>query len=170
VREPFIVKRHGGGFAVFARTSTAPLPNSGYGTRADAERHCDNVKLAQQHLSVAMAELVAGQVLSGSAIAALQASPPQLTTRANVEIVKTGIEYPLATGPQTFTPEDLLEAVAAQDDPAIVAPRPQPMSWAFVDKYVDEVYAVISEDYFYRSQRTPQGFDTDALDRMLAAL
>jgi hypothetical protein len=47
---------------------------------------------------------------------------------------------------------------------------PQPMSWAFVDKYVDEVYAVISEDYFYRSQRTPQGFDTDALDRMLAAL
>jgi hypothetical protein len=48
--------------------------------------------------------------------------------------------------------------------------RQQKMSWAFVDKYVDEVYAVISEDYFYRSQRTPQGFDTDALDRMLAAL
>jgi hypothetical protein len=48
--------------------------------------------------------------------------------------------------------------------------RLQPMTWAFVDKYVDEAYAVISEDYFYRSQRTPQGFDTDALDRMLAAL
>lgn len=41
----------------------------------------------------------------------------------NVEICAVGIEYPLASGPKTFTPEDLLQAVASQDDPAIQAPR-----------------------------------------------
>lgn len=58
-----------------------------------------------------------------TAIEALQAAPPKLTVRKGVQIVKTGIEYPLSTGPATFTPEDLADAVAAQDDPALPAPR-----------------------------------------------
>jgi hypothetical protein len=40
-----------------------------------------------------------------------------------VEICQTGIEYPLASGPRTFTTEDLADAVEAQDDPAIKQPR-----------------------------------------------
>lgn len=41
----------------------------------------------------------------------------------NVDICAVGIEYPLASGPKTFTPEDLVQAVASQSDPAIHAPR-----------------------------------------------
>lgn len=48
---------------------------------------------------------------------------PLLSTVYDVEICATGIEYPLASGPATFTTEDLLQAVASQDDPAIQAPR-----------------------------------------------
>lgn len=44
------------------------------------------------------------------------------------------------------------------------------MSWPWVAKYVDESYAVISEDYIRRGGSTPQGFDRDKLDRMLALL
>lgn len=39
------------------------------------------------------------------------------------EIIQTGIEYPLSSGPATFTVDDLADAVEAQDDPAIKAPR-----------------------------------------------
>lgn len=53
----------------------------------------------------------------------IQAAAPQLMTVANVEICATGVEYQLASGTRTFTPEDLADAVASQDDPAIVAPR-----------------------------------------------
>lgn len=62
---------------------------------------------------------------SAAAIQALQDGKPQLTTIYDVQIIKTGIEYPLASGPTTFTPEDLASAVAAQDDPSI----PQPRIW-----------------------------------------
>jgi hypothetical protein len=50
-------------------------------------------------------------------------SPAELVTVEGVEIVQTGIEYPLASGPHTFTTEDLADAVEAQGDPAIKAPR-----------------------------------------------
>jgi hypothetical protein len=58
-------------------------------------------------------------------IAALQEGKPQLMDVPGVQIIKTGIEYPLASGPTTFTPDDLAAAVAAQDDPSI----PQPRIW-----------------------------------------
>lgn len=48
---------------------------------------------------------------------------PLLSTVYDVEICATGIEYPLASGPATFTTEDLEAAIAAQDDPAIQSPR-----------------------------------------------
>lgn len=41
----------------------------------------------------------------------------------DVEIVQTGIEYPLSTGPATFTTADLNDIVESQSDPAIKAPR-----------------------------------------------
>src|SRR5215475_1084129 len=50
-------------------------------------------------------------------------APPNTTTVKDVEIVQTGIEYPLATGPATFTTEDLSDLVESQGDPAIKAPR-----------------------------------------------
>lgn len=49
----------------------------------------------------------------------------ELTTVPDVQIIKTGIEYPLASGPATFTPEDLAAAVDAQNDAGI----PQPRIW-----------------------------------------
>jgi len=122
-RQPFIVKRHEDGFAVFARNATAPIPNSWYADRTAANSHRDAAEDVNVQIAGALAELIAGQTISGSAIAALQASPPMLSTVRNVEILKTGIEYPLSTGPATFTPEDLADAVAAQDDPAISQPR-----------------------------------------------
>jgi len=41
----------------------------------------------------------------------------------DVEVCQTGIEYPLSSGPRTFTTEDLADAVAAQDDSAVKVPR-----------------------------------------------
>lgn len=67
-----------------------------------------------------------GRVIASAIdITALQEGKPQLTTIYDVQVIKTGIEYPLASGPTTFTPEDLAAAVAAQDDPSI----PQPRIW-----------------------------------------
>jgi hypothetical protein len=40
-----------------------------------------------------------------------------------IPIISTGIEYHLATGPKTFTEEELSDAVAAIQDPAVVGPR-----------------------------------------------
>lgn len=51
------------------------------------------------------------------------AEGPVLVTVPNVPIVATGIEYALSSGPATFTTEDLRDAVASQDDPAIRSPR-----------------------------------------------
>lgn len=41
----------------------------------------------------------------------------------DVEIVQTGIKYPLASGPRTFTVEDLQDVVESQGDAAVKAPR-----------------------------------------------
>lgn len=46
----------------------------------------------------------------------------------------------------------------------------QMMTWAWWDEYVDEVYALISEDYFRRSGKTPQGFSMEALNNQLVAI
>jgi hypothetical protein len=54
---------------------------------------------------------------------AVAVTSPNVTTIADVEIVQTGIEYPLSTGPATFTVDDLSDLVESQDDPAIKAPR-----------------------------------------------
>jgi hypothetical protein len=120
----FLTKRHGQGYAVFAGPQApTPVPGSEYRDKSDANRHKMTLEGCLSNVALSMAELLAAQTLTGSAIQALQDSPPLLTTRANVEICSTGIEYPLSSGPTTFTPEDLAHAVAAQDDPAITQPR-----------------------------------------------
>jgi hypothetical protein len=48
---------------------------------------------------------------------------PSLVTVRDVPIVMAGVEYQLASGPATFTPEDIMDFVASQDDPAVVPPR-----------------------------------------------
>lgn len=47
-----------------------------------------------------------------------------LRTVANVELARAGVEYQLSTGPCTFTPEDLRDAVmAANEDISVPTPR-----------------------------------------------
>jgi hypothetical protein len=58
---------------------------------------------------------------SGAVVAA--SSVGNLVNVENVEIVQTGIEYNLASGPKTFTTDDLSDAVESQNDAAIKAPR-----------------------------------------------
>ena len=54
----------------------------------------------------------------------MASSAPTLVTVANVPILHAGVEYSLSTGPKTFTPEDLRDAVmAANEDPSIPRPR-----------------------------------------------
>lgn len=54
----------------------------------------------------------------------VMAGGPDLVTIPNVPIISTGIEYPLATGPATFTQDDLEDAVrAAEEDPHVQHPR-----------------------------------------------
>lgn len=60
-------------------------------------------------------------VVSGSPVQA--SDGPALVTVRNVPIVMAGVEYRLASGPATFTPEDIMDFVASQDDPAVVPPR-----------------------------------------------
>jgi hypothetical protein len=48
--------------------------------------------------------------------------------------------------------------------------REQWMTWAWWASYVDETYAVVSEDYFRKGGRTPQGFDAERLADMLRRL
>lgn len=49
---------------------------------------------------------------------------PVLVTVPNVPILEAGIEYKLSTGPRTFTPEDLVSAVMAENqDDSIPSPR-----------------------------------------------
>jgi hypothetical protein len=38
------------------------------------------------------------------------------------------------------------------------------MTWSFFARYCDEAYAAISQDYFTRSKKTPEGFDLKALE------
>jgi hypothetical protein len=46
----------------------------------------------------------------------------------------------------------------------------QKASWEWWDKYVDEAWAVISEDFLTKRERTPQGLDVAALEEALEAL
>jgi hypothetical protein len=46
--------------------------------------------------------------------------------------------------------------------------RLQDLTWAFWDRYVDEVYAIISVDFLDEAGATPNGFDLAALKRDLA--
>lgn len=80
---------------------------------------------ALKHLKALKVNVPEATVATSTAIEYLTNNKPLLTTVQDVPVVRTGIEYPLASGPTTFTAEDLAEAVAAQDDPAV----PQPRIW-----------------------------------------
>ncbi len=82
------------------------------------------------------------------------ADEPLLSTVRNVEICAVGIEYPLASGPATFTPEDLVEAVASQNDPAIKSPR----VWL----------GHPDDDRFHAGRTTPAGSAEPALGKVIS--
>jgi hypothetical protein len=60
-----------------------------------------------------------------NAVREIQADTGQvlLVDIPDVEIVKCGIDYQLATGPHTFTPEELADAAEAPNNPNISVPR-----------------------------------------------
>lgn len=90
--------------------------------RADARRVYDAaVEWLEGHPIQAMAATVTQQ--RQVTIEEIPGTDGLLSTVRNVEICATGIEYPLASGPMTFTTDDLLQAIAALDDPAIQNPR-----------------------------------------------
>ena len=54
----------------------------------------------------------------------VMAAGPQTVTVANVPLLEAGVQYMLSTGPTTFTPDDLADAVcAAMEDKSIQKPR-----------------------------------------------
>lgn len=65
----------------------------------------------------------AGREVKGSTALDLGTFVPAFVTVRSVPIVMAGVEYRLSTGPATFTPEDIIDFVSSQDDPAIVPPR-----------------------------------------------
>lgn len=78
---------------------------------------------------------------------------PLLSTVYNVDMCAVGIEYPLASGPMTFTQEDLIEAVASQDDPAVRPPR----AWL----------GHVDDDRFHAGRSTPAGSAEPALGKFI---
>jgi hypothetical protein len=48
--------------------------------------------------------------------------------------------------------------------------REQHATWSWVARYVDEAWALISEDFINRLGRTPQGLDVERLQQLLSAL
>lgn len=52
----------------------------------------------------------------------MAAGSPALVTVANVPVMHAGIEYSLSTGPKTFTPEDLRDAVTAANEDKSIRP------------------------------------------------
>lgn len=76
-----------------------------------------------------------------------------LSVVRNVEVCAVGIEYPLASGPATFTPDDLLEAVASQNDPAIQSPR----VWL----------GHVDDDRFHKGRATVAGSAEPALGKII---
>ena len=47
----------------------------------------------------------------------------ELVDVEDVEVVQTGLKYPLASGPRTFTKDDLADIVSSQGDAAVKTPR-----------------------------------------------
>lgn len=76
-----------------------------------------------------------------------------LSTVYDVDVCAVGIEYPLASGPTTFTTEDLLHAVASQDDPNVHPPR----VWL----------GHTDDDRFHAGRATPAGSAEPALGKIV---
>lgn len=80
----------------------------------------DSMRNNHHHIpSVGIDFRLAGDRILGS----VMETEDDLVTIEDIEIVQTGIEYNLASGPKTFTVNDLRDAVESQNDAAIKAPR-----------------------------------------------
>ena len=44
------------------------------------------------------------------------------------------------------------------------------MTWAFLEKYCDEVYAIISKDYLMSNNQTPLGMTITQLEALMAGI
>jgi hypothetical protein len=85
-------------------------------------RQCEDPKRCESKLPPSI--IRAGREIKAEvATLDLATFQPVFRTIKQVPIVMAGVEYQLSTGPATFTPEDVQDFVASQDDPAIVPPR-----------------------------------------------
>jgi hypothetical protein len=91
-------------------------------TRERPCRICPNHDACKSNLPPSIIR-AGSEVKAAADVLDLQTFTPVFRTIKQVPIVMAGVEYQLSTGPATFTPEDVQDFVASQDDPAIVPPR-----------------------------------------------
>jgi hypothetical protein len=113
---PWEVKKNGSQWCVYKKGASSPIKGGCHAKKADAIKHMKalyvNVE-SSVHLDFPVTKVIHAENEDG----------PHLVTIPNVPIISTGIEYPLSTGPTTFTQGDLEDAVRALEDPAIHKPR-----------------------------------------------
>jgi len=122
---PYELKKSGGQYCVYKKGDSSPVPGGCHATRKEAVAHMRALYVnVEGSLSDPPATMEDAQVIADNNGWALEKIDGTAFWRLkNVPIASTGIEYALSTGKHTFTPEDLADAVAAQEDPAIVQPR-----------------------------------------------
>jgi len=122
---PYEVKKNGDQYCVYKKSEKSPIKGGCHPTRQKALKHMRalyvNVEGKTVDPPTTMDEAKDLAANLGWTLEPMEGTP--YWALRNVPIASTGIEYPLSTGPHTFTPEDLAAAVDAQDDPAIVQPR-----------------------------------------------
>lgn len=147
---PYITKKNGSQWCVFKKGASKPIKGGCHSTKSAADKHRDalNINVSGEALYEVHAATQSRQVT----FTPLEAEP-LLSTVYNVDVCAVGIEYPLASGPATFTPEDLIEAVASQSDTAIKSPR----VWL----------GHPDDDRFHAGRATPAGSAEPALGKII---
>lgn len=119
---PWDVKEYNGRYCVFKKGTSKPIKGGCHDTKADATRH--QRALYSNVEGAARIDEITAEILARVSQPERKDDGASLVAIADVPIVSTGIEYPLASGPTTFTEGDLRDAVeAAETDPHIRHPR-----------------------------------------------
>jgi hypothetical protein len=101
---PWEVKKNGDQYCVYKKGASSPIKGGCHDTKSDATAH---MRALYSNVTDASADY---EISS-------------LTVMRGIEMLKTGVDYPLASGTMSFTIEDLAAIKASQEDPAIQSPR-----------------------------------------------
>lgn len=107
---PWEVKKNGSQYCVYKKGASSPIKGGCHGTK----------KAATQHMKALYTNV---EGVQASQDIEVTKDPVGLWRVHNVPLISTGIEYPLQSGPTTFTESQLADAVEALEDPAVVEPR-----------------------------------------------